>query len=224
MSDVIVRKENAAATSASAARPVQARSRRTREKLLEAATLLLVERGYGGWRFADVAAEAGVSLGALTHHYPDKATLLIALTEAICERSLAAGLAAARAAEASDDIVRDLLNALRAAYFTTDYDALREIGNAVHSNKAIFPQIEPGLTAYRTTVNEAWLAAFSRQGYSATQARTVFEISVNMVRGMAAHATWRPDQHAADALIQNWIAMARSHLDNPGAEAPAAAR
>lgn len=222
--DDIVRTPSGA--DASAKRPVQARSRRTQEKLLAAAADLLVERGYGGWRFADVAAHAGVSLGALTHHYPDKAALLIALTEAICERATQAGVAAARRASETTAIMQDLMQTLREAYFTADYDALREIGNAVHSNKAIFPKIEPHLAGYRTRINDEWLATFTGLGFPADRATTVIAISVNMVRGMAAHAVWRPDRGASDAVIAAWTDIGQRYLDGetdalPVAQAPA---
>lgn len=208
-------------TSAPDERPVQARSRRTQEKLLGAATNLLVERGYGGWRFADVAEQAGVSLGALTHHYPDKATLLIVLTKAICQRATVAGVAAAREASETEDVMHDLMATLRDAYFTPDYDALREIGNAVHSNKAIFPKIEPYLAAYRTRINDEWLATFTGLGFPADRAATVIAIAVNMVRGMAAHSVWRPDRGASDAVIAAWKEIGQRYLDGDAVSLPA---
>jgi AcrR family transcriptional regulator len=61
------------------ARRTQAeRTATTRAALLAATVDTLVERGYRGTTTNDVARRAGVSYGALLHHYPTKADLLSA--------------------------------------------------------------------------------------------------------------------------------------------------
>jgi AcrR family transcriptional regulator len=54
------------------------RTATTRAALLAATVDTLVERGYRGTTTSDVARRAGVSYGALLHHYPTKADLLCA--------------------------------------------------------------------------------------------------------------------------------------------------
>lgn len=53
---------------------------RTREALLNAAAQLFFERGTVA-SMATIAAHAGVSKGALTHHFPTRASLEVALVE-----------------------------------------------------------------------------------------------------------------------------------------------
>ncbi|MCO1659670.1 TetR/AcrR family transcriptional regulator [Pseudonocardia humida] len=50
----------------------------TRERLLRAAADVFARRGYDGTRVADIAAEAGVSNGALYAHFDSKAELMVA--------------------------------------------------------------------------------------------------------------------------------------------------
>ena len=52
------------------------RTASTRAALLAATVDSLVERGYRGTTTSDVARRAGVSYGALLHHYPTKADVL----------------------------------------------------------------------------------------------------------------------------------------------------
>jgi len=59
-----------------APRPVQARSHRTRAKILEATTQVLFEVGYAGAKTPLIAERAGVSQGALYRHFPTKIDLL----------------------------------------------------------------------------------------------------------------------------------------------------
>jgi AcrR family transcriptional regulator len=54
-----------------------------RARLLAAATELLREKGLGGFRTADVIARAGVSKGALLHHFPTKDALIVAVFEGL---------------------------------------------------------------------------------------------------------------------------------------------
>lgn len=67
---------------AEAPRRLQAeKSASTRTRLLEAAIDCLVDLGYSRTTTVDVAERAGVSRGAMLHHYPSKADLLYAAME-----------------------------------------------------------------------------------------------------------------------------------------------
>ena len=69
-----------------APRPVQARSHRTRAKILEATTQVLFEVGYAGAKTPLIAERAGVSQGALYRHFPTKVDLLgTALAETLTD-------------------------------------------------------------------------------------------------------------------------------------------
>lgn len=59
-------------------RPVQARSQRTVEKILDAAAHIFGQRGYAGTT-NHVAERAGISIGSLYQYFPNKDALLVAL-------------------------------------------------------------------------------------------------------------------------------------------------
>src|SRR2546421_9400780 len=65
------------------------RTATTRAALLAATVDTLVERGYRGTTTSDVARRAGVSYGALLHHYPTKADLLCAAVEHLLDARIA---------------------------------------------------------------------------------------------------------------------------------------
>ncbi len=61
--------------------PRQARSLRTRDSLLRAAEALFIERGYAGVTADEIAAAAGVSVGAFYNYYRNKRQILMALAQ-----------------------------------------------------------------------------------------------------------------------------------------------
>jgi len=69
--------------------PQQDRSRVTRQRLLEAAAECLAESGWSGSTVAVVAERAGVTRGALQHHFPTREDLFTAAIEHVAEERLA---------------------------------------------------------------------------------------------------------------------------------------
>jgi AcrR family transcriptional regulator len=61
--------------------PSQERSRRTVDRILDAATRIFHEQGYTGATTNDIADEADVSVGSLYQYFPNKDALLVALTQ-----------------------------------------------------------------------------------------------------------------------------------------------
>jgi AcrR family transcriptional regulator len=58
------------------------RSASTRGRVLEAAKTLFIAKGYAATGTPEIAAQAGVTRGALYHHFADKRALYLALVEA----------------------------------------------------------------------------------------------------------------------------------------------
>ncbi len=89
------------------------RTEATRQTLMDHARELFVERGYSDTATPDIVAAAGVTRGALYHHFADKRDLFLAVVEREAAR-VAAEIAAAagEAISARDALVRGI-----AAYF-----------------------------------------------------------------------------------------------------------
>jgi AcrR family transcriptional regulator len=61
--------------------PSHERSRRTVDRILDAATRIFHEQGYTGATTNDIADEADISVGSLYQYFPNKDALLVALTQ-----------------------------------------------------------------------------------------------------------------------------------------------
>lgn len=87
--------------------PRQERSRRTVERILDAAARIFHEQGYAGATTNDIADEAEVSVGSLYQYFPNKDALLVALTKRHIESATTglADLLSGLSSEADVDII-----------------------------------------------------------------------------------------------------------------------
>jgi TetR/AcrR family transcriptional repressor of mexJK operon len=67
------------------ANPKQARSKRTKEKIVQAAIRLFQERGYEKTTSNDIATEAGVSVGSFYVYFTDKRQLLLTIFDRLAD-------------------------------------------------------------------------------------------------------------------------------------------
>lgn len=63
----------------------QSRSRETRARILQAAESEFAKKGYDGARLADIAEEAGCSVGTVYFRFKDKSALFLAIAESFAE-------------------------------------------------------------------------------------------------------------------------------------------
>jgi AcrR family transcriptional regulator len=83
-----------------------AQGRATRDQLIEVATRLFAENGYEGTSIEAVLASAGVSRGALYHHFAGKEALFEAVFQAVSERITADLSATVRDSTSAADALR----------------------------------------------------------------------------------------------------------------------
>ncbi|HWD50676.1 MAG TPA: TetR/AcrR family transcriptional regulator [Rhizomicrobium sp.] len=90
----------------------QERSRATRERLLEAAEKVFADKGYDGAKIADIAEEAGCSVGAIYFRFKDKDALFFAIAESFIEDARA-GLSKllGGASGSSEQVIRNFVAA-----------------------------------------------------------------------------------------------------------------
>lgn len=68
------------------ANPKQARSKKTKEKIVQAAILLFQKRGYEKTTSNDIASEAGVSVGSFYVYFTDKRQLLLTIFDRLADQ------------------------------------------------------------------------------------------------------------------------------------------
>src|SRR5262245_43144086 len=88
------------------------RSAATRERLLEATVDSLVELGYARTTTIEVAERAGLSRGAMLHHFPSKAALVAAAVRHLATARISAFIASAAQAPMGKNAVDTVIDLL----------------------------------------------------------------------------------------------------------------
>lgn len=172
------------------------RSAETSARLMNATIDLLHDRGLARTSTPEIARAAGVSRGALTHHFAGR--------EAIISASVADMLSKAtrdlhRFAEdfiarggSSDEIVDYIWQMMgdRLFYVTMEY-----LPEARH-NPDFRAELIPTVRDFHAGLDAIWTALATRAGVEPDHARIVMNATMCLVRGMISQTVLRPDDPA----------------------------
>lgn len=210
----LARQRRTRAPEAPAQRRTQAdRTRESRQRLRDAAIAVLVERGYAGFTTKEVIGRAGVSNGALMHHYASKMELVIDATADIYEAAIERGQRIARTRAAHQDPVDGFIKDCMSVYFEWPFIAALEVLMVARTDPELMNQIKPVMQRYRSLTNDLWLDAFTEAGVSREQAEVVLNLTLNLVRGMAVNSLWQRDMKLYRRQLAQWAEAARKMLE-----------
>jgi AcrR family transcriptional regulator len=185
--------------------PQQDRSRATRQRLLEAALECLVEYGWAGTTTTVVAEKAGVSRGAQLHHFPTRASLVLAAVEHLSERRGAEIRAEAEALPPGTRL-DGAVDMLVAAFTGPLFAAALEVWVAARTDAELRAALEPlearfGRELYRLTV--AVLGADDNR----PAVRTAVQATLDLLRGLGVANLLTDDSVRRQALLGAWKAQ-----------------
>lgn len=186
-------------------RSQEVRSREARARLLAATIDVLIKRGYSGFSTKEVAKVAGLSNGAIVHHYATKAELVVAATAAVYEEALKRGQQAASSADAIKKPIETFIADCLSVYFDWPFLTALEIIVVARTDDDLMARILPVMENYRRQDNEVWLEVFRKAGLPAADARIVLNLSLNLTRGMAVNRIWQKDEKHYRTYIKEWI-------------------
>ena len=196
------------------------RSEDTRGRILDAAVRLLGERGYAGLRTADVAAAAGVSKGAQTHHFPSKDALVVAVVEHVFRRASELARQRARRAHTVDDAIKALTADAQEFFFSELFLIALDLAIQGRLQTAPDSSVAQLSAATRLPVEAHWLAALVDAGVPEKLADDLLWLTLSIVRGLAIRRLWQHDPPRFKRLFTLWRQMVATHLQSLRTEAP----
>lgn len=117
------------------------RSAAMRETLIAAATELLIERGWAATTAVAVCDRAGVTRGALAHHYPSLSALLADALEAIF-----ADIASRNRSRPGPSTVVEVIDGLWRSIGDRRYKAVLEAWSAAGNDPELAAELQPTIT------------------------------------------------------------------------------
>jgi AcrR family transcriptional regulator len=185
-------------------RTQQERSADTTLKLLNATIDLLHDRGLYRMSTSDIAEIAGVSRGALTHHFSSKEEIIAAAVShqlRNATNSLHAMAAEIRQSGGSSDEIVDYLWRLmsdRLFYVTLEY--LPEARHNPEFHKRIIPVVKE----FHLGLNSVWAELAEQAGVEVGHALNLMNSTMCLIRGMLAQSAVRDDPEYFNALLNFW--------------------
>lgn len=186
------------------------KSEAMRLRVCEAAVSQLAREGFHGASIQKVARRAGVSQGALQHHYPTKEALVIALADHLLGRSVRwfarARLELSVTPDAFAEIVR---RSWREQFKSEDFAALLEILVASRTDETLRRRITPALDRWRGAIDAELAELLPATTRTAAELDAILSISRAMMTGLLIHDDLIKDDVHVDFVLDQWIKLAR---------------
>lgn len=178
-----------------------------RERLLEATVACLHQNGYAGTSTNDVVRRAGVSRGALLHHFPSRLDLLLAAAAHASERTIEAFRKGLSAIDNEADRMAELRELLWTGFTGPTFDALLELAVASRTEPQLNRRLREIAEHYQLVIVEMARALFPALAaddaqFEANQAALFF-----MLQGIALSRVVQPDDARAALALDHFVAI-----------------
>jgi AcrR family transcriptional regulator len=195
-----------------AARTQEERSSAMRRRLLDATVWCLYEKGYGGTTTLEVQQRAGVSRGALLHHYKSRADLMVAAIDHLTRERISEVLRAARTPPPTDKrvdwAVKILWSTFEGPLFTASLELWLAARNDPDLLKSLLPQERILGQAIRSMATDLFgPAASDRSSFGES-----LEVLIDAMRGAAARRVLRA-AGTEERLLASWTWLMSSRSE-----------
>ncbi|MGR3761773.1 TetR/AcrR family transcriptional regulator [Roseobacteraceae bacterium NS-SX3] len=195
-----------------------ARADRTRARILEAVIVSLDARGYSETSINRVQTAAGVSRGALTHHFPSKEEMMVKTLEHLLDPvrgpSEPSGDARLLRPEGrAADLPRELHRLWARVINTREGRALMEILVASRTDSALRTRITPSLWAYNDDFNRNIANLYSAPGEDLA---LLWSICRSFMRGLHTQAPYERDPEIISKMVELFGRIMAPHLTAAG--------
>lgn len=202
-----------------AKRRQQIRSVETRERLIQATLDEIFEVGYHAATTQDIATRANVSRGALLHHFPARADLVLAAMEELLEdgtRQIKAVADEVQAGQGSlESFVEFLWRLFSGRFFYLSLEMITEARN----DAALRERMIPVVKRFHQALDGIWSAFCDPAKRPPPQAQLVLNLTLCLVRGMGVQTVLRPEPGYYRELLEAWTALLPQIVDGAAGDA-----
>lgn len=179
----------------------------TRQRLIDATVSCLVKYGYGGTTTQRVQTAAGVSRGALLHHFPTKPSLFVGAIHHVAETQAGRMRELAENLPDGDDRVAACLAALREAMSGDLFLAGVELWMAARTDEAMRATLIPAERQVGKDLSEIAVLLFGEPYASGPGFAVTFDSLLELLRGLALTGVLRTDPRMEEQVLAAWRAV-----------------
>ncbi len=192
----------------------------TRLRLLRATIDLLRDHGFSRLTTPDIARRAGVSRGALTHHFANREDLLVQAIAHLLHESTEGLRQLADAYPAPtmpvDDLVDYLWEMMASGLFQVTMEFLPE----ARHNAPFRERLLPVVREFHAALDASWARLSVVVGIPPEEAQVSLNATMCLLRGMIAQNVLRNDPAYFTAMLRWWKQQLRAWLGQPQGFAP----
>lgn len=186
------------------------RSQATRARVCRAAIACLDRYGYAETTFARVQAEAGLSRGAITHHFPTKQALVAATALELLSHSLEPGRLGR---DGGTPPVRELMrDAWTQVVNSAGGRAMVEILVACRTDAELFKLLQAELADWDRRSRAAIVRGYRGADAAADDAELLWSLTRNFLRGLILHERFVTDPAYLTRMVERFAQMMETQL------------
>jgi AcrR family transcriptional regulator len=185
----------------------QERSLRTRELLLDATLEAIIEIGYAKTSTSEVCARAGLSRGAQLHQFGSKAELLGHAVEHLADKQREQLQEAVAAVEPGTDPAHAVVDLAWATFSGPLGKASVELFVATNEDDELHERMHDAQRAL-TRETFAACAEVAEDALGRERLRTVFWLTINLIRGLTIDEMLGRDEARRANLLSEWKQLA----------------
>lgn len=198
-------------------RTQEERSATTRSKLIRSAVSCISELGYLNSTIEVVASHAGVSRGAVQHHFGCRNDLLVAVIEDFGSKlstlnEIPPDLTFAQRVDAAIDLTWDMVK-------TPQFLAVVQIWLTMQHNPAIRPTIAKEIKRIEQKLDAEWQMLFKEAAVSPERVASIRHLVLAMLRGLALRKLYFSGRSGYAKEIATLKEVVVAALRSPGAAA-----
>lgn len=180
------------------------RSRQTQARVTQATIECILEKGIRATSTVDVARLAGVSRGALVHHYPSKTLLMQAALEDLLSREVESVREMAVKVREGELNFDSLLKALHEHFKGDLYMVTLEYLTNARTDPDIMKVLVPLAANFNDSLEQIWEQLVASSSHTSHQNRVALNATLCMMRGMGAQSIWRDDPELYRDMLLFW--------------------
>lgn len=185
-------------------RTQEERTAETTARLKQATLDILLDRGYARASTLDIADRAGVSRGALTHHFESKDDLVCQAVEQLLREATAEIRDYAERVQSGRLDISGFIDHLWEMFSgRLFYITLEHVTEARH-NDFLRARLVPVVREFHQALDQIWSDFFRGAGLKSAEVETALNASLCLLRGMGVQTVLRNDPAYYKRLLDFW--------------------